>query len=469
VTPPSGVAAQTTTQVTGNAFTINFPATTTAGTYTYTVTGVRDNATGCTGAGTNTATVRVLPAFFVTPTTPNTVLCNPGTQTLTLTPNSAAAGTVTYTIQNPNGTTNTLTGVGTAAVTYIVSQGGVYTITAVNGTIPNCGTVTTTTFTQPAPITANLATTNVGCNGANNGSINVTNVQGGTTPFAGAPLYYVSMNGGLSYVPYNPALVPTFSNVGPGVYNIYIMDNNGCVKPIGTASITQAAAVTMSTTVVNTACGSATGSISASTTGGTGGTYTYTLQRPNGTTTTTGGVYTVSYTSLSGGVYTLTSTDGSCSTTTTVTVGAAGSGTPDLVLGSDANTNTFTIPPSNVTVTYNIVNFSNGVANGVVLRVTKPTPNYTINLGPAVGNDNARWTKTTENVSYVEFMLTNDPLGNNYIGCGGSSGVIRVGVIITRTAAATGKGAFSVTAIIRSSVADAYNPDNSTVDQFNAQ
>jgi hypothetical protein len=42
-------------------------------------------------------------------------------------------------------------------------------------------------------------------------------------------------------------------------------------------------------------------------------------------------------------------------------------------------------------------------------------------------------------------------------------------VIITRTATATGKGAFPVTGTVRSSVPDEFQPDNSAVNQFEAQ
>lgn len=69
---------------------------------------------------------------------------------------------------------------------------------------------------EPDPITATIAITNVTCNGGNDGSIQVTNVQGGNSG------YQYSLDN------QNWQTSNVFKNLGAKTYNIYIKDAKGC-------------------------------------------------------------------------------------------------------------------------------------------------------------------------------------------------------------------------------------------------
>lgn len=107
--------------------------------------------------------------------------------------------------------------------TTTTNTGGTYTITAVD-TISGC------TFSddvlidvsQEAPI-MDLRSNDIRCAGEGNGSIHIENVQNGTPP------YQFSMNGG------NMTTQRDFENLSQGVYQLLVMDQNGCTD---TSSIT---------------------------------------------------------------------------------------------------------------------------------------------------------------------------------------------------------------------------------------
>jgi hypothetical protein len=405
------------------------------------------------------------------------ITCGGGSTTLAI--NNVAGGNgnpITWTL---TGTTagGTFTTVTSTANFFNPVYAGTYTVTAANSGC-NQTLIGAITITQPAPIVVTTNATTITCNG---GTSTVTiSATGGT----GTKTYQlVNANTAVQFgssVTNNTGSA-TFSGVPAGTYNYVVTDNSGCVAqstPGNAATqvvITQPAVVTLGTPVVtNATCfGGTNGSIAIRPTGGSGS-YTVSLVGASGTRTLAG-TSTVTFTGLSAGTYTLTVLDvngcaSSGSVVTTVTEPASsGSGAPNLVLSQDASTNVFAPPVSTVNVTYGIANPGANAATGVVLRVTKPTPDYTVTLAAAAaGNDNARWTMTANTTGYVEFTLSNDPNGNNSITCG-STTPLRVATVITRTAAATGKGDFAVTGIVRSSVPDSFPADNSVVAQFTAQ
>ncbi|HAN65924.1 MAG TPA: hypothetical protein DCQ34_06485, partial [Chitinophagaceae bacterium] len=74
------------------------------------------------------------------------------------------------------------------------------------------------------------AVNNILCNGASNGSINVSSTGGSGT-------YEYSIDGGTTY-----QATGIFSNLAPGTYNIRVRDNLGCFRDT-TVNITEPTAL----------------------------------------------------------------------------------------------------------------------------------------------------------------------------------------------------------------------------------
>lgn len=112
--------------------------------------------------------------------------------------------------------------------------GGVYTVTAIDGA--GCEASIEVEIVAPAPITVSAAMTeSVSCNGGSDAVISGSS-SGGT----GAMSY--SLNASFSNS--NSALF--FDNLGPGLYTIYAMDENGCTAQSGAISIANPQALTVS-------------------------------------------------------------------------------------------------------------------------------------------------------------------------------------------------------------------------------
>ena len=253
-----------------------------AGTYTVTVT----DANGCT----LTRTVTITQSSAVSGTTVVTnVACNGASNgSINLTP---AGGTAPYTF-NWGGGVTTEDRTGLAAGTYTV------TITDANG----CTATVNATVTQPASaVSGTTVVTDVACNGASNGSINLT-PAGGTAP------YTFNWGGG----------VTTEDRIGlaAGTYTVVITDANGCTATVN-ATVTQPTALSGTVTQTNIACnGGSTGSATITVTGGTAP-YTYSWSPSGGTTATASG--------LAAGIYTVVVTDSKgCTLTRTVTITQSG-------------------------------------------------------------------------------------------------------------------------------------------------
>jgi CHU_C Type IX secretion signal domain/SprB repeat len=114
---------------------------------------------------------------------------------------------------------------------------------------------------QSAAITSTPVVTDVSCFGGNDGSIEITPVNG-TSP------YSFSLDGGFSYPVTNPS-IHTFTGLLAGSYNIRIRDVNNCESAILPVTVNQSSVVNVMTTPVNATCfGGSNGSILVTPSGG---------------------------------------------------------------------------------------------------------------------------------------------------------------------------------------------------------
>jgi gliding motility-associated-like protein len=252
---PSGGAAASATGLSAN-------------TYTCTVS----DANAC--ASQTTATI-TQPAVLGGATTFTASSCGLANGTATANP---TGGTGAYTYSwNPGGTT-------TQTSTALLA--GLYSCTITDANL--CKTVLAVTVPdQAGPTVGVTGLTNVGCNGACNGSVSVT-AAGGT----GAYTYSWSPLGGIA---------ATASSLCPNVYTCTVTDANGCSSSTN-ANVIQSNPIVVTIPVFsNVLCnGGNTGSATASAFGGTG-TLSYVW-------TPTGG-NTAAATGLAAGLYTVTVKD----------------------------------------------------------------------------------------------------------------------------------------------------------------
>ncbi len=248
-----------------------------AGTYTVTVT----DANGCTNTGSYTITA---PSTISLSAVTTNASCHGGASgAINL---SVSGGTSGYSYTWSNGAhTQDISGL--SAGTYTV------TVTDVNGCIASASY----TVTQPAAITLSATSTNVSCNGGNNGAVNLT-VSGGT--------------GSYRYNWSNGEDERNISGLSAGTYTVTVTDANGCTQT-GSYTITQPSAIVLSATTTNTTChGGSNGAINLSASGGTGSTYSYNWSN---------GAHTQNVSSLSAGTYSVTVTDANgCTQTGSYTI-----------------------------------------------------------------------------------------------------------------------------------------------------
>ena len=402
----------------------------TAGSYTVTVT----DANGCTATAGVTITQPTPVTATITATT--NVLCNGGTGTATVTagggtPNYAylwsplggtnamgtglTAGSYTVTVRDANGCTATagvtitqptpLTATTTFTQASCNLSNGSATVLPVGGTGPykylwtpgnqtnatatrlsastytvvvtdnnGCTFTSTVTVTQPSAVTASItASTDVVCNGGNNGT--ATASAGGGTP-----------NYTYLWTPGNQSNA-TATGLTAGSYTVTVKDANGC-SATASVTITQPPILTATITASNNIlCNGGTGSSIVSAGGGTPN-YTY-LWTPNGGNGATG-------TGLTAGSYTVTVTDANgCTATAGVTI------TQPTVL------------TANITTTVNVS--CNAGSNGSsTVSAGGGTPNYTY-LWTPVGGSNATGTGLTAGAYTVTVTDAN--------GCTATAGV----------------------------------------------
>lgn len=255
------------------------------GTYTVVVT----DANNCTGTASVTITQAsslVVTAEFTNPTCFN-----------------SANGTATATATGGNPPYWYAWNTSPVTIAQSVSglPAGTYTVTATDNF--GCTATATVTLTQPPLLTTSITHENVSCNEANDGTATV-NVSGGTPPFS------FSWNT-------NPVqTTQTATGLGPGNYTATTTDSKGCISTAG-VTITEPAAINLSTSSTNTPCGQTTGTATATASGGVG-TLSYSWNTTPVQTTATA-------TGLGAGTYTVTVTDESgCSVSASATVVSPG-------------------------------------------------------------------------------------------------------------------------------------------------
>ena len=216
---------------------------------------VRDRQTPTCTAPAGVANI-IEPAALTATVTTGSIACA-GTSTGTITVSAATGGSGTYEYSRDNGITWQPSGsfVNLPAATYQVAirDAGNKTCVKILGSY---------TVTQATAITATVNVVNVtGCFGSTNGSINVTNPQGGS--------------GGYEYSKDGTTWVSTgsFTNLAAASYTIYIRDvaNKTCSVKLGDYPVTQPANISItSVPTVDPKCfGESNGSITVNATGGT--------------------------------------------------------------------------------------------------------------------------------------------------------------------------------------------------------
>ncbi|MGQ0827457.1 MAG: gliding motility-associated C-terminal domain-containing protein [Bacteroidota bacterium] len=252
-----------------------------AGTYTVVIT---DNA-GCTGV--TSVTVNQTVSNIIIAQSSTTAGCNLSNGTASAT---ASGGTPNYTYSwnsSPVQTTQTATGL--SAGTYIV------TVTDNSG----CTSSASVSVTNLGAPTAVTASTDVSCNGGNNGTAIVTASGGSGT-------YTYSWNTS----PVQTTVTAT--GLTSGTYSITITDNTGCIF-ITSVTVNQPIPITIVQSTTTAGCNQSNGTASITASGGTPG-YTYSWNTSPLQTTQTA-------TGLSAGTYIVIVTDNlTCTSSTSVTV-----------------------------------------------------------------------------------------------------------------------------------------------------
>ncbi|MFN8277651.1 MAG: gliding motility-associated C-terminal domain-containing protein [Chitinophagales bacterium] len=206
-----------------------------AGNYTVIVT----DKNGCTATASDS--VRQPAALGLSFTVRN-VGCQGGNTGMVRVVASGGVNPYSYAWSN-GGTLDSISGV--AAGTYFV------TVTDNNG----CSNSGSATVTEPAnALVASLVSHNISCNGAGDGSIDVT-VNGGGTPYA--------------FTWSNSATTEDISGLSAGNYSVTINDANGCSTTLN-GSIAEPAILTASATGSNLICnGGTNGTVTSTVSGGT--------------------------------------------------------------------------------------------------------------------------------------------------------------------------------------------------------
>ncbi len=234
-----------------------------AGTYTVTVT----DALGCTSTALAVIT-QPLPITIVFDTQIN-VSCFGGS-------NGALSATVSggtlnyaYSWMPGGGTSNVYSGL----------AAGTYTLTITDNNA--CTATNTVTITQPAaPVSVAGSSLPVSCFGGSNGSLSAT-ASGGTSGYT-----YLWMPGSVAG--------SSVTGVTAGTYTVTATDANGCTGST-TVIVTQPTQMILTTSTVNSNCGTASGQASVVVTGGAGG-YTYSWSPSGGTGSTATGLLAAPYT-----------------------------------------------------------------------------------------------------------------------------------------------------------------------------
>ncbi len=206
---------------------------------------------------------------------------------------------------------------------------------------------------QPLSVTA--SSTDVSCNGANDGTATASPTGG---------------NGIYSYAWSNGGNTQTISNLGPGTYTVTV--TSGAETATASAVVTEPSALNASATGTDTSCGNNNGSATANVSGGTTP-YSYNWSNGGNTQTING---------LAAGTYTVTVTDdNNCVTTASVNI-ASSTGVTVSASGNDVSCNggndgSATASPSGGTAPYSY-SWSNGGTTPTISGLTAGSYNVVV-------------------------------------------------------------------------------------------
>ncbi|HEU4716352.1 MAG TPA: hypothetical protein VFU15_00885, partial [Bacteroidia bacterium] len=356
------------------------------GTYTLTVT-------NACGTSTQNISVTIIPSPSVTLTSSTDELCNGdsnGTAAV-----SASGGNPGYTYNwTPSGGTNaSASGLGAGTYTCTVSD------------MSNCSSTQTVTITEPAALSASIiSSSDVTCNGSNDGQASVS-VTGGTSAYS----YAWTPSGG------NAAGA---SGLSPNNYTCNITDANGCTTSASVV-ITEPVALSVAFSQTNNTCANANdGSATVSPGGGTG---PYTYSWSSGGTNAT-------ETNLAAGSYTCTITDAhSCTITQSFTITQPSALTSSVTAVTNVTCNgngdgSATVSASGGTSSYSYAWTPSG--GNTATASSLPVGNYTCTVTDANG------CTTTSSVSITQPSTLASSLSSQAnVSCnGGSDGTATVAV-----------------------------------------
>ncbi|WP_367117845.1 beta strand repeat-containing protein, partial [uncultured Chryseobacterium sp.] len=294
--------------------------------------GYQYRAVASNGSGSATSTAAGLTVVSISTTGSKTdISCNGGSNGSATVVPSGGVAPYSYSWAPFGGTAATATGL----------SAGTYTVTVTDNS--GCQTTRTFTINQPASaVSGTTVITNVACNGASNGAINLT-PAGGTAP------YTFNWGGGIT--------TEDRTGLAAGTYTVIITDANGCTATVNAVVTQPASAVSGTTVITNVACnGASNGAINLTPAGGTAP-YTFNWG---------GGITTEDRTGLAAGTYTVIITDANgCTATVNAVV---------------------TQPASAVSGTTVITNVAcNGASNGAInLTPAGGTAPYTFNWGGGI-------------------------------------------------------------------------------------
>ena len=258
-----------------------------SGSYTVTVT----DANGCTQQQTQVLNNPVLLSVTATTTPPSCNGNSNGTIVLTAT---GGTGTLTYSTVPATGSGTALSG---TPLTISNVSAGTYQVVVVDGS--GCQATVNVVVSEPTPLVITETTTQISCNGANDGGISI--VPSGGTPGAGGYTY-----GWTSTPPGYSSSSGSISGLAPGTYVLVMTDGNGCTAT-ETYTITEPPVLDLQALITDGInCFGQTGEITATVTGGTAN---YTLTGIGGNQALTAANPSHVYTGLTAGTYTITVTD----------------------------------------------------------------------------------------------------------------------------------------------------------------
>ncbi|MBS1486659.1 MAG: gliding motility-associated C-terminal domain-containing protein, partial [Bacteroidetes bacterium] len=317
-----------------------------SGSYDLTVT---DVTSGCTGLLPGTLINDSPPTITVTTVATTNATCL-GVNDGLIQVNGVTGGTGPYQYSIDNGTTfqasNTFSSIAPGNYQVVAKANGGCVSAAYPVTI-NSGTT----------ITATTSSTNATCIGSTDGSITVTSVVGGASP------YTYSDNNGTTFQASN-----NFLNLASTSYQIIVQDKNGCQSTSASVAVGTNTTITFTATPTNASCaGINDGQIVV--TAPTGGTAPYTYSDDNGTTFQA----SATFSSLAPGSYNIVIKDaGGClSASSATTVGSNTTITITTVNHTDAtcsglNDGTITV----AAVTGGVTPYTYSTDNGVTFQAS---------------------------------------------------------------------------------------------------